>query len=88
MKKLIILTMAIVMFASTAFAGGLWDMVKNSNLKTLPAKAYQIEVKGVNTRVYVFKVPEMHSVCTITYGDDTTSQMECKTYKEMGHEER
>ena len=84
MKKLVVLVLAIVMFASSAFAGGIWDMVKNSDLTALKAKAYQLEVKGVNTRVYVFEVPEMHSVCTITYGDESSSQMECKTYKEMG----
>lgn len=84
MKKIIMLVLVAVLFASQSFAGGLWDMVKNSDLTPLKSKAYQLEVKGVNTRVYVFEVPEMKSICTITYGDETSSQMECKTYKEMG----
>ncbi len=84
MKKILLITLAIALFTTPATAGGLWDLAKNSDLETLPAKAYQIEVKGVNTRVYVFDVPEMKSVCTITYGDTSSSQMQCKTYQEMG----
>lgn len=84
MKKFILCLLFVLLSVPSAFAGGLWDMVKNSDLTPLKSKAYQLEVEGVNTRVYVFDVPEMTSICTITYGDETSSQMVCKTYKEMG----
>lgn len=83
MKKIIVMALAIAMFATPAFAGSLWGMIKNSDLPTLQSKAYQLEVKGVNVRVYVFKVPEMRSICTQVWGDNTVT-MECKSYKELG----
>lgn len=82
-RYLVILILAMAL-ATPAMAGGLWDMYKNSDLPTKASKAFQLEVKGVNTRGYIFHVPEMKSVCVITYGDETASQMECKTYDEMG----
>lgn len=82
--KLFVIALVLVSFATPALAGGLWDMYKNSDLPTKQATAFQLEVKGVNTRVYVFNVPEMQSVCTISYGDETASQMVCKTYQEQG----
>jgi hypothetical protein len=84
MKKTMLCVLILLFSVSSAFAGGIWDMVKNSDLTVLKSRGYQLEVKGVNTRVYVFEVKEMKSVCTISYGDSSSSQMVCKTYKEMG----
>ena len=81
--KTVLVLIILIAFATPALAGGLWDMYKNSDLPTKQATAFQLEVKGVNTRVYVFNVPEMKSVCTISYGDETASQMVCKTYDQM-----
>jgi hypothetical protein len=82
MKKLIIL--GLLGATLSVNAGGLWDMVKNTssdgNLKT---KQYTIEVSGTNTRGYVFEVPEMNSVCFLTYSSQGIPAMDCKTYTEI-----
>jgi len=66
-------------------AGGVWDMIKNSTSDgTLKTKQYTIQVAGTNTRGYVFNVPEMKSVCFITYSSQGIPAMQCKTYKEIG----
>ena len=66
-----------------ANAGGIWGMIKNAGMETREAKMFQVEVKGVNLRAYVFDVPEMKSICINTWGDNN-QQLECKTYKEIG----
>lgn len=83
LTRILVALVVLIVVASPAMAGGLWDMYKNSDLPTKQSIAFQLEVKGVNTRGYIFHVPEMKSVCTITYGDETASQMDCKTYDEM-----
>ena len=80
----VLIGIAMIATVPGAHAGGLWDMYKNSDLPTIQSKAYQLEVKGVNTRVYIFNAPEMKSVCTQTFGDEVVSTMQCKTYAEMG----
>ena len=81
MKKLLIVTLLAVI----ANAGGVWDMLKNSGSDgTLKTKQYTIEVSGVDTRGYVFNVPEMRSICFITYSSKGIPAMDCKTYKEIG----
>lgn len=61
-------------------------MVKNSGLETIKSKPYVIEVKGVNIRVYVFEIKEMKSICISAWGDGN-SNLQCKTYKEIGIKE-
>lgn len=86
MKK-ITLSLAVLLMVTTAQAGGIWDMVKNSSSSgTLQSKQYTIEVSGTNTRGYVLDVPEMKSVCFLTYSSKGHPAMDCKTYKEMGVE--
>ena len=83
MKRLItilILTLTVL----SVQAGGLWDMVKNTgSAGTLKSKQYTIEVAGTNTRAYVFEVPEMNSICFITYSSKGVPAMVCKTRSEM-----
>lgn len=84
MKKLKALIL-VTLIASYANAGGIWDMVKNSSSDgTLKTKQYTIEVAGVNTRGYVFNVPEMKSICFLTYSSQGFPALACKTYKEIG----
>ena len=80
MKKLLIVTL----LAITVNAGNVWDMFKNTGSDgTLKTKQYTIEVSGVDTRGYVFNVPEMKSVCFITYSSKGIPAIACKTYKEI-----
>lgn len=80
MKKLLL----IAIIAMTANAGGIWDMVKNSQSDgTISTKQYTIKVSGVDTRGYVFMVPEMKSICFITYSSHGIPAMDCKTQKEL-----
>lgn len=85
MKKTIVaaLTGISILLASSAYAGGLWSMAKNVGLEKLNTKAYAIDVAGVDIRAYVFKVPEMRSVCISVWGENN-QQLECKTYEELG----
>lgn len=85
MKKKLICTLTglSILFASNVYAGGLWSMAKNAGLEKLGSKAYVIDVVGVDIRAYVFKVPEMKSVCISVWGENS-QQLECKTYKELG----
>jgi len=80
-----IITIAILaMLTVTANAGGVWDMVKNASSDgTLQTKQYTIEVSGTNTRGYVINVPDMKSMCFITYSSQGIPAMQCKTYMEM-----
>jgi len=81
MKKLLL----IAIMAMSLSAGDIWDMIKNSNSQgTLSSKQYTIEVAGTNTRGYVFNVPEMKSICFVTYSSQGIPAMQCKTYKEIG----
>ena len=83
MKK--ILLTSILGLVTVANAGGVWDMVKNSSSDgELNTKQYTIEVSGTNTRGYVFNVPEMKSVCFLTYSSQGFPAVDCKTYKEIG----
>lgn len=74
------------LLTSAVFARGLWDMAKNlssdGNIKT---KQYTLEVSGTNTRGYVFEVPEMRSICFITYSSIGIPAIACKTYREIGN---
>ena len=80
MKKLLL----IPVLALSLQAGGIWDMVKNSSSDgTIKTKQYTIEVSGTNTRAYVFNVPEMKSICFVTYSSQGIPAMQCKTYKEI-----
>ena len=80
MKKLLL----IPVLALSLQAGGIWDMVKNlSSDGTIKTKQYTIEVSGTNTRAYVFNVPEMKSICFVTYSSQGIPAMQCKTYKEI-----
>ena len=80
MKKLLL----IPVLALSLQAGGIWDMVKNSSSDgTIKTKQYTIEVAGTNTRGYVFNVPEMKSICFVTYSSQGIPAMQCKTYKEI-----
>jgi len=64
MKKILL----VAILAMSLSAGGLWDMVKNSSSDgTLKTKQYTIEVAGTNTRGYVLNIPEMKSICFLTY---------------------
>jgi hypothetical protein len=81
MKKLIL----IITLAIAANAGGVWDMLKNTSSDgTIQTKQYTISVSGTDTRGYVFNVPEMKSVCFITYSSKGNPAMQCKTYTQMG----
>jgi len=83
MKKLVLI--AVLGLVTMANAGGLWDMVKNSSSDgSLSTKQYTIEVSGTNTRGYVFEVPEMKSICFLTYSSQGIPAMDCKTKAEMG----
>ncbi len=74
----------VLLLAATLQAGGVWDMVKNASSDgTLKTKQYTIEVSGTNVRGYVMNVPEMKSVCFITYSSEGFPAMACKTYKEI-----
>lgn len=86
MKKLLL----VAAFAIAANAGGLWSMVKNAGSDgVLNTKQYTIEVAGTDIRGYVFNVPEMKSICLSVWGGKSDShQLECKTYKEIGIEEK
>jgi len=88
-KRIVValVVLGIVCMSTTAFAGGLWSMVKNRNLELLNTKPYSIEVQGVNIRGYVFEVKEMNSICISVWGEDTQT-LQCKTYKEMGMEKK
>ena len=83
MKKTMMILLIVVFMAHTAFAGGIWDMVKNVGLEKINSKGYEVEVEGTNIRAYVFNVQLMKSVCTNVWGERTQT-LECKTYKEMG----
>ena len=81
MIKILIATLIVV----SANAGGLWDIVKNTNGEYTQSKQYTVEVSGTNIRAYVFDVPAMKSICVSAWGSDSSSQqLECKTYKEIG----
>lgn len=81
MKK--ILLAAVI--ALSLQAGGIWDMMKNASSDgTLKTKQYTIEVSGTNTRGYIFNVPEMKSICFLTYSSQGIPAIVCKTYKEIG----
>jgi len=81
MKK--ILLAAVI--ALSLQAGGIWEMMKNSSSDgTLKTKQYTIEVSGTNTRGYIFNVPEMKSICFLTYSSQGSTAMVCKTHKEIG----
>jgi hypothetical protein len=83
MKKL--LAVAILGLGVTANAGGIWDMVKNSTSDgTIQTKQYTIEVAGTNTRGYVMNIPDMKSMCFMTYSSKGIPALDCKTYKEIG----
>jgi len=85
MKKILVAIIALtVAMVTSASAGGVWDMIKNTQSDgTLESKQYTIEVAGVNTRGYVINVPDMKSVCFITYSEHGIPAMACKTYKEI-----
>ncbi len=81
MKKILFITLLSI----SAYAGGVWDMVKNASSDgTLKTKQYTVEVSGTDVRAYVMNVPEMKSVCILTYSSKGHPAMTCKTYKEMG----
>jgi len=81
MKKILL----VAILAMSLSAGGLWDMVKNSSSDgTLKTKQYTIEVAGTNTRGYVLNIPEMKSICFLTYSTQGIPAIACKTYKEIG----
>jgi len=81
MKKLLL----VPVLALSLEAGGIWDMMKNSASDgTIKTKQYTIQVSGTDTRGYVFNVPEMKSICFITYSSHGIPAMQCKTYKEIG----
>ncbi len=81
MRKIILIVALVI----TANAGGVWDMIKNtSSDKVLETKQYSIDVAGVNVRGYSVNVPDLKSVCFITYSSQGIPAMQCKTYKEMG----
>ena len=81
MKKLLL----VAIIAISLHAGGIWDMVKNSSsVGTLSTKQYTINVAGVNTRGYVVNVPDMKSICFLTYSSHGIPAIACKTYKEIG----
>lgn len=81
MKKSLIIGLLVV----SANAGGVWDMIKNSNsVGKIQTKQYEIEVSGTNTRGYVMDVPDMKSICFVTYSSQGIPAMDCKTYKEIG----
>jgi len=74
--------------AAPAAAGGIWDMIKNSSSNgKIETKQYTIEVAGTNIRGYVYDVPEMKSICWNVF-TDRTQQLDCKTYNEMGIEDK
>lgn len=80
MKKLLL----IAALAIGAQAGGIWDMVKNTAADgKLTSKMYVIDTAGVDNRLYVVNVPDMKSICAITYGERGNLALHCKTYKEM-----
>ena len=75
----------IALIAITANAGGLWSVIKNASSDgTIKTKQYTIEVSGVDTRGYIMEIPEMKSICFITYSSSGFPAMVCKTYKELG----
>ena len=79
--KTLLLAIALATFAN---AGGLWDMMKNSNSQgTIQTTQYTISVSGVDTRAYVFPVKEMDSVCILTYSSQGIPAINCKTMKEI-----
>ena len=81
MKKLLL----IAIMAISLSAGGIWDMIKNSSSQgTLSSKQYTVNVAGVDTRGYVINIPDMKSICFITYSSHGIPAMVCKTYKEIG----
>lgn len=81
MKKILL----VLVLAIALQAGGIWDMVKNSSsVGTLKTKQYTISVAGTDTRGYVMNVPEMKSICFLTYSSEGIPAMVCKTYKEIG----
>jgi len=81
MKKILL----VAVIALSLQAGGIWEMMKNSSSDgTLKTKQYTIEVSGTNTRGYIFNVPEMKSICFLTYSSQGIPAMVCKTYKEIG----
>lgn len=83
LAQLAILSLSL-MLPTFASAGGIWDMVKNSSSAgTLNSKQYTIEVSGTDVRAYVIHVPEMNSICFITYSSKGTPAMACKTEREM-----
>ena len=83
MKLLNSIILAIIITISV-HAGGLWDMIKNSSSDgTIKTKQYTLEVAGVDTRAYIFNVPEMKSICIVTYSSHGIPAISCKTYKEM-----
>lgn len=80
MKKLILL----IGLALTANAGGIWDMIKNTQSDgTIKTKQYTIDAYDVDIRGYVYDVPEMKSICWQVFSRGT-HRLECKTYKEIG----
>lgn len=86
MKKLLSIAIIALSLAmpSISSAGGIWDMVKNSSSAgTLESKQYTIEVSGTDVRAYVIHVPEMNSICLITYSSKGQPAIACKTEREM-----
>jgi len=83
-KILVFLILAFL--TSSAYAGGIWSMIKNTGSDgTIATKQYTIEVAGTDIRGYVFNVKEMKSICISVWGSKSAShQLECKTYKELG----
>lgn len=80
MRKIIL----IALIAIGLQAGGIWDVVKNSNSKgTIETKQYTLEVAGVKTRAYIFNVKDMQSICILTYSSKEVPAMVYKTYKEI-----
>ena len=81
MKKLLLAAL----IAITANAGGIWDIVKNSNSQgTIQTRQYTISVAGVDTRGYVMNIKDMKSICFLTYSSQGFPAIACKTYKEIG----
>jgi len=84
MKKTILAVVAVSVLTVSAQAGGVWDMIKNTNSKgKLESVQYTLPVAGVDTRAYIVNVPDMKSTCFLTYSSQGIPAMDCKTHKEM-----
>ena len=80
--KIIFLT---IFLALSAYAGGIWSMLKNAGLTQVQSQAFVIEVEGVDIRGYTFKPVGVDMVCVSVWGGKSSShQLECKSFKELG----